>query len=215
MNSGCRVRVARTQRRRRAASRPPRPRTRCCHPLARVALNLGGTPAPRLRPRRADLPALRRPTPPHRATHRPSRRAQDPRAPRTAHRTSTSRSTTTAAGGSHPRGVPILYCCNLSCLAGPGLRRRPEVPGPIPCLGHPWPKANNQRLLIVWRAPIVCRSTGSPPLKPKKTPPGFERRSWECSGSFREAHSRPDSVKVAEQSRTISEIHHPVEVHVD
>jgi hypothetical protein len=45
------------------------------------------------------------------------------------------------------------------------------VPGPIPCLGHPWPKANNQRLLIVWRAPIVCRSTGSPPLKPKKRRP--------------------------------------------
>jgi len=36
-------------------------------------------------------PALRRPTPPHSAAHRPSRRAQDSRASRTAHRASTAR----------------------------------------------------------------------------------------------------------------------------
>jgi hypothetical protein len=44
-----------------------------------------------VRRRRPHLPALRRPTPPHSAAHRPSRRAQDPRPPRTAHRASTVR----------------------------------------------------------------------------------------------------------------------------
>lgn len=60
-------------------------------PLALVALNVGRVPAPRLRRRRADVPALRRPTPPHRGAHRPDRRAQDPRPPRTADRASTAR----------------------------------------------------------------------------------------------------------------------------
>ncbi len=60
-------------------------------PLALVALELGRALAARVRRRRADLPALRRPTPSHRAAHRPHRRAQDPRPPRAAHRTSTVR----------------------------------------------------------------------------------------------------------------------------
>gem|GEM_PF-1075151 len=58
-------------------------------PLALVALDVGRTLAPRLRPRRPHLPALRRPAPPHSAAHRPSRRAQDPRAPRPPDRAST------------------------------------------------------------------------------------------------------------------------------
>jgi hypothetical protein len=53
-------------------------RARCCHPLALVALNLGGATATSLRRRRPDLPPLRRPSPPHRTAHRPGGRAQDP-----------------------------------------------------------------------------------------------------------------------------------------
>jgi hypothetical protein len=71
------------------AVRPDRAQHIFALPLA--ALDLGGAPAARVRRRRADVPALRRPPPPHRTAHRPSRRAQDPRAPRTAHRASTAR----------------------------------------------------------------------------------------------------------------------------
>jgi len=70
---------------RQGPDRRPRPH------WTRATLPVHRPPRHRLRHRRPHLPALRRPTPPHSAAHRPSRRAQDPRAPRPPDRASTAR----------------------------------------------------------------------------------------------------------------------------
>ena len=81
----------------RAASTPKSPTAPRSSARSRSSRSsLGRTPAPRLRCRRPHLPPLRRRTPPHRAAHRPSRRAQDALPPRTAHRASTARTGTLA-----------------------------------------------------------------------------------------------------------------------
>jgi len=162
-------------------------------PLALVALDLGRALAPRLRPRRSHLLALRRTPPAHRAAHRCSRRAQDPQRPRPTHRASTTRADALArTARASPEPVPLAppstlldrdprqpsrlariqrarttAPADLASLATPA-HRAPSWSRAGPELAPSWPRAGPERPLD------GSHRRGEPPPRGRRRPPPAE-----------------------------------------